>query len=135
VTPQRAVDLARESLSVQHPGQAGTAGNIQIKHAHREDTAVMVWELAARLALYFGLYANIDHAMQTPYHRAASECRYISCRAAIRLARLFAGGEGVAALRERNPWIERRLFLEEPFTGTGEKLGATTAEKRYWRKH
>lgn len=96
-------------------GRAKREGAIRVKAAHRLDRAVMTHELAARLAIYFGLYANMDHAMASPHHNVQSECRYIAHRACIRLARFFDGEEGVKAFRERCDWVEPALFAEPVF--------------------
>lgn len=95
------------------------AGSVRIKAGHAHDRAVLTFQLAATLALHFGLYGSLDHALASPYHKAQSECRYIACRGAIRLAHHFGGPDAVRALRERNPWMEVRLFREKLYTGTG----------------
>lgn len=114
--PRPARELAERFLT---PGDGGA---VRIAHGHREDVAIAMWELSARLALSFGLYGSIDHAMQSIHHQPAAEARYIACRGAVRLARMWGGPDAVAALRERNPWMEARLFTEQPYTGTGEVL-------------
>lgn len=93
----------------------GAEGSVRVKHAHHDDKAVWMHELAARLGVHFGLYANMDHAMQSPHHKVASECRYIGHRAAIRLARFFWGEQGVTDLHERNPYIDPKLFAERVY--------------------
>ena len=89
--------------------------------------AVLMYQLAATLALHFGLFGNIDHAMQTPYHKPQSEARYISGRGAVRLAAYFGGDEAVAALRERNPFMLPALFREQRYTGTGARADRVRA--------
>ncbi|MBI3936936.1 MAG: hypothetical protein HY323_08160 [Betaproteobacteria bacterium] len=118
--------LALAPLSTQHPLKGA---GVRIKHEYAGvprlgiagAKAVWMWQLSAMIALHFGLYGNVDHALASPYHKPESECRYISIRGAIRLARHFGGNDGVRALKERNPWIERRLWQEVPFTGTGQR--------------
>ncbi len=102
--------------------KAGRNGSPQFGIAGNK--AVLMYQLAATLGVHFGLYGNIDHAMQTPWHKAQSEARYISGRAAVRLARLFGGTDAVAALRERNPFLMPQLFTETPYTGGREVLKA-----------
>ena len=121
IDPRHADELAVAPLSAWDPRFPQDRGSVRIAAGYQKKSAVFVYQVAAMLALYFGLYGNVDHALQSPYHKPASECRYIACRAALRLARHFGGDEGVAALRERNPWIEERLFREQPYTGTGQK--------------
>ena len=121
IEPEPVDALAKRALGPWNPGDKDTSG-VRIKYEHKGDKAVFVYELAVKLALDFGLYGTIDHAMATPYHKRSAEIRYISCRAAIRLARLFGGQGGVDELRNRNPWIEERLFREQPFTGGKERL-------------
>ncbi len=100
--------------------KAGRNGSPQFGIAGAK--AVLMYQLAATLGVHFGLYGSIDHAMQTPFHKPQSEARYISGRAAVRLARLFGGPEAVAALRERNPFLMPQLFTETPYTGGREVL-------------
>lgn len=127
IEPTPADQLALAPLSTQHPNETG--GSVRIKHGRGGTPrlgipgakAVWMYQLSAMLGLHFGLYGNVDHAMASPYHKPQSECRYISCRGAIRLARHFGGPDAVRALKERNPWIEAKLWTEHPFTGTGQK--------------
>ena len=121
VEPRPADVLAVAPLSAWDPRFPGDRGSVRIQAGYQKRSAVFVYQVAAMTALHFGLYANVDHALQSPYHKPASECRYIACRAALRLARHFGGDDMVATLREHNPWIEERLFREQPYTGTGQK--------------
>jgi hypothetical protein len=91
--------------------------------------AVWMYQLAATLALHFGLYKSIDHAMQTPWHKPQSEARYIGGRAAVRLAMYFEGREATITLRERNPFLPDQLFHEDLFTGTGQVAKRTPTYK------
>lgn len=114
IAPMQADVLAVAPLYNERAG-----GSVRIKHGRGHNRAVLMFQLASTLALHFGLYGSIDHAMQSPYHKPQSECRYIACRAAVRIAHHFGGRDAVVALRERNPWIETRLFHEKLYTGTG----------------
>lgn len=126
IEPAPADILALAPLSTNHPL---SGSGVRIKHERAGvprlgipgQKAVWMWQLSATIALHFGLYGNIDHAMASPYHKPESECRYISIRGALRLARHFGGNDAVRGLRERNPWIARNLLQETPFTGTGQK--------------
>lgn len=82
--------------------------------------AVWMYQLAATLALHFGLYKSIDHGMASPWHKPQSEARYIAGRAAVRLAMYFEGRSATIALRERNPFLPSQLFTEDLYTGTGQ---------------
>jgi hypothetical protein len=130
LAPRPAMQQARDALSPAFPGIASPRAMVRLVGGHERDGAVWTYELAWKLALSHGLYGSRDHATASPYHRPVSEARYIACRAAIRLARKYGGPEAVAALRERNPWLEARLFDEDPFTGTGERLKVDIAHAR-----
>ena len=119
IEPARADVLAVAPLSSWSPGEP--TGSVRVKHGKQGEKAVWMYQLAAMLALHFGLYHDVDHALQEPWHRPQSNARYIGCRSAIRLARHFGGDDAVRELRERNPWIEPRLWSEQVYTGTGQK--------------
>lgn len=121
VAPTRADELAAAPLSSWDPRFSRESGSVRVAAGYQKRPSVFVYQVAAMTALFYGLYGNVDHALSSPYHKPGSECRYISCRSAIRLARHFGGNDMVRGLRERNPWIEENLWREEPFTGTGQR--------------
>lgn len=91
-----------------------------IAEKHREDVAVAMDDFAARLAVNFGLYASLDHAMQAPaMDRQSDTFRYVVGRAVLRLTRLFYGDMGVWDFRERHPEFPREVFVEKLYLPYG----------------
>lgn len=98
--------------------------NVHVKVVTKDLEAGIVpfHELAARIALSYDLYRTWDHATQTYYHNPVVSRRYIACRAAVRLSRLFGLfdwlREDMRDLASTRRWIEERIMKEHPYTGT-----------------
>ncbi len=101
--------------------------HIKVVTTDLEAGVVPFHDLAARIALSYDLYRTYDHATQTFYHNPVVSRRYIACRAAVRLSRLFGLfdwlREDMRDLQRTRPWIEERIMKEHPFTGTDIRLG------------
>lgn len=77
--------------------------------------AVQVSELAATICRYMGLYADKDHAHQSPNASAAKMAEYVGQRSSVRLARELLGEDGVRDLIKECPEIPEAIKIERVF--------------------
>lgn len=89
------------------------AGAVYLVNAPRE--LVQVSDLGATVCRYMGLYADGDHALQSPHGTPGKQADYVGQRAAIRLARHWWGEPGVRDLRQDVPNLPKVLLRERPF--------------------
>lgn len=76
---------------------------------------VQVSDLGATVCRYMGLYADGDHALQSPHGTPGKQADYVGQRAAIRLARHWWGEPGVRDLRQDCPRLPKVLLRERPY--------------------
>lgn len=88
-------------------------GAVYVKGAPSE--LVQVSDLGAAVCRYMGLYADGDHALQSPHGTPGKQADYVGQRAAIRLARQWWGEPGVRDLHSDVPQLQRALLRERPF--------------------
>lgn len=82
---------------------------------HVGDDMVQVSDLGATICRYMSLYADGDHAMQSPHASPGKQADYIGQRAAIRLARNLGGEGAVRELQQDIPWLKPVLLAERPY--------------------